>query len=185
MNSIGTKTIIAVDQQLPSRCVDVTGANPVLRETKGETGSYIALSHRWMDATKACQTTTRNIARKTTRGFDSLPKNFHYTIEIARKLDIRFVWIDSLCIIQEGDNGQDWATEAMKMSEYYQGATLTIAAMDCGEERGLFPDQGSPFETPIVQLPFVLIPGRVGPVWAPINYRSGLSLIDRYRLIDR
>jgi hypothetical protein len=41
-------------------------------------------------------------------------------------LGIRYLWIDSLCIIQ--DDPEDWALESKRMSQYYGGASLTIAA---------------------------------------------------------
>lgn len=45
---------------------------------------------------------------------------------LALSLGIRYVWIDSVCIIQ--DDTRDWENEAKKMSRYYQFAWLTVAA---------------------------------------------------------
>ena len=58
---------------------------------------------------------------------DTLSKAFQNAILITRRLGIRFLWIDSICIIQDGDEGKDWVSEAVKMGQYYQNSILTIA----------------------------------------------------------
>jgi Heterokaryon incompatibility protein (HET) len=55
-----------------------------------------------------------------------LPANFRDAIHIARKLCVRYIWIDSLCIIQ--DSRLDWEIESKTMGNVYQNAILTIAA---------------------------------------------------------
>jgi hypothetical protein len=47
---------------------------------------------------------------------------------IARRLRIPYLWIDSLCIIQ--DDPSDWETEAGLMCEVYSNSFLTFAALD-------------------------------------------------------
>ncbi|ROW00770.1 hypothetical protein VMCG_06567 [Cytospora schulzeri] len=69
--------------------------------------------------------------------WDALPKTFQDAIIVARALGVHFVWIDSLCIIQ--DDGEDWAREASKMADIYENAWLTIAATAAVDGRqGLF-----------------------------------------------
>lgn len=41
-------------------------------------------------------------------------------------MNIRYIWIDALCIIQ--NDKIDWQQESAKMGEYYSKAYLTIAA---------------------------------------------------------
>lgn len=55
-----------------------------------------------------------------------LPKTFQDAITITRGLNVRYIWIDALCIIQ--DDQSDWETEASKMSLVYQNSYLNIAA---------------------------------------------------------
>ncbi len=55
-----------------------------------------------------------------------LPKNFRDAITITRRLGVRYLRIDSLCIIQ--DSNADWERDSKKMGELYQNAILTIAA---------------------------------------------------------
>jgi hypothetical protein len=47
-------------------------------------------------------------------------------MQLALKLGFRYIWIDSLCIIQ--DDAEDWETQSALMSEIYQNAVLTLAA---------------------------------------------------------
>jgi hypothetical protein len=43
-------------------------------------------------------------------------------------MGIAYLWIDSLCIIQFGDDKADWKREAVRMNDVYSGAYCTIAA---------------------------------------------------------
>ncbi|RGP80099.1 heterokaryon incompatibility [Fusarium longipes] len=55
-----------------------------------------------------------------------LPKTFQEAVEITKALDIRYLWIDSFCIIQDDDN--DWKTQASLMAAIYENAFITLAA---------------------------------------------------------
>ena len=134
----GRSQINAQDAALPTRCIELTNKNILLCETKGQRGSYLTLSHRWGPLTEISKTTTSNYhQRKDGRGFDDLPKSFQDAFLIAQQLGVRYIWIDSLCIIQAGDDGLDWKKEATKMAQYYQQSLLTIAATDTSEQGGL------------------------------------------------
>lgn len=125
---------------LPTRCIDVTGSLPKL--VSQQTGQYIALSHRWTDQVFSSRTTTTNFTsreRGDAGSFDQLPKAMLDVFNLARKLGIPYVWIDSLCIIQEGDQGADWTKEAVKMGSYYQNAHLTVSASSADTAQGLIP----------------------------------------------
>jgi hypothetical protein len=58
--------------------------------------------------------------------FDNLTANFKHTVQTCRRLGIDFLWIDSLCIIQ--DSASDWKEESAKMASIYENAFLTIAS---------------------------------------------------------
>lgn len=55
-----------------------------------------------------------------------LPANFRDAISITRKLEIPYLWIDSLCIVQDSRKG--WEAESKKMCSIYRDARITIAA---------------------------------------------------------
>jgi hypothetical protein len=101
---------------------------------------YTVLSHCWGGIDIPCQTTTKTITAYESEGlrYGDLPKTFQDAIHITAALKIQFVWIDSLCIIQ--DDLLDWEREAFNMSSIFRGATLTISATsahNCHEGCGL------------------------------------------------
>ncbi|KAH8756049.1 heterokaryon incompatibility protein-domain-containing protein, partial [Diaporthe sp. PMI_573] len=93
---------------------------------------YIALSHCWGNLSTDLKgkwiTTRENLESRTKTGFhiNILPATFRDAITVTRKLGVRYLWIDSLCILQ-GDR-DDWASEAGKMQDVFRGAYCTIAA---------------------------------------------------------
>jgi hypothetical protein len=84
------------------------------------------------------KTTKENLSdRKQTIILGDLPKTFRDAVEITRALKKRYLWIDSLCIIQ--NDGQDWQQEGLRMHEIYGNAYLTIvASKNRGPDEGLF-----------------------------------------------
>ncbi|RYP09646.1 hypothetical protein DL764_001188 [Monosporascus ibericus] len=111
---------------LPTLVLDVSQPNPRLLRTRGLAAPYAALSHRWGSSQPLC-TLKSNIANHT-RGLaiETVPRTFQDAIRVTRHLRIRYLWIDSLCIVQ--DDGDDWAREAARMAAYYTGAEVVIAA---------------------------------------------------------
>ncbi|KAH8803049.1 heterokaryon incompatibility protein-domain-containing protein, partial [Xylogone sp. PMI_703] len=90
---------------------------------------YIALSHRW-GTNETCRTTCANLDRLTEKGIPTvdLPLTFREAVQVARGLGYSYIWIDSLCIVQ--DDQEDWKAEAQRMAIIYDNAVCTIAAMD-------------------------------------------------------
>jgi hypothetical protein len=88
---------------------------------------YTSLSHCWGGNITPLLTTTTLAAFGMSLPYDELPANFRDAIAITRELGIRYLWIDSLCILQ--DSPQDWDSESKKMGDVYGNSTLTISAM--------------------------------------------------------
>ncbi|KAI3329590.1 hypothetical protein F4824DRAFT_383811 [Ustulina deusta] len=127
---------------LPTRLIDVgTTLSPRLRLL--ETGEealdgqrYIALSHPWGDQEKHPAFSTlrkdpsgqgRELAEfKKAIPSDQLPATFRDAVTTTRALNIRYLWIDSLCIIQ-GDDG-DFNEEAKRMEDVFSCAYCVLAA---------------------------------------------------------
>lgn len=132
--------------KLPSRVIDVGPSDgskdPFLvsdtREISHGDHKYIALTHRWPQPGEKMVTTTTDILNEREKGFlmDILPKTFRDAIVITRKLNVRYLWIDSLCILQ--NCRQDWEREAARMHLVYRDAFLTISA-DAGTAGCLIP----------------------------------------------
>jgi Heterokaryon incompatibility protein (HET) len=130
------------ESELPTRVLDVGDSkcpNKLqLFITKGAKGRYIAVSHRWGDA-MPFRTSKGNIDNLCEAiRFDDLPKTFQDTVVVTRQLSVRFLWIDSLCIIQGEDAGAhaDWKYESERMGNVFASAYCTIAvtsAKNCTE----------------------------------------------------
>jgi Heterokaryon incompatibility protein (HET) len=120
---------ITGDQQLPTRILDVGRSRSdeiVLRETVNQNGRYLCLSYCW-GGEKFINTTRENIeSHKKRIPWAMMPRTFQDAVEIARELEINYIWIDALCIVQ--DDRQDWEREAAKMAAIYHNSFLTIAA---------------------------------------------------------
>jgi hypothetical protein len=115
--------------QLPSRYLDVglSESDPVkLVISNGEHGEYACLSHCW-GGSHPCTLTeeTRAEYTKKIRKSDLTPV-FLDAIKVCKKLGLRRLWIDSLCIQQ--DSKEDWSYESQRMGPYYRNCTICIAA---------------------------------------------------------
>jgi len=117
--------------RLPTRVINVGSLNtnsvPKLHlSKKGEKGRYAALSYCW--GRQQDFTTTVKTLHERIQGFgvDVLPKTISDAIIVAQRLDIQYLWVDSLCIIQ--DSAPDKIREISKMGDTYRKATVTIAA---------------------------------------------------------
>jgi hypothetical protein len=113
---------------LPQRLIDVGGKGkpePRIYESHGESGRYISLSHRWGPS---LITTTKKSITSGQKGiaWAEFPKVFQDAIMITRQLGVRYLWIDSLCIIQ--DDTDDWLEQSAQMASIYAGSYVTIAA---------------------------------------------------------
>ncbi|KAE9363409.1 HET-domain-containing protein, partial [Stipitochalara longipes BDJ] len=113
---------------LPKRVIDVLAATPdvVLVNSDGGRGQYTCLSHPWGDEVPL-RTTIRNLQTHQNRiPFEKLPLTFQDAVKITRRIGVRWIWIDSLCIIQ--DDSLDWEKESSTMAAIYSNSYLTIAA---------------------------------------------------------
>ena len=71
-----------------------------------------------------------------------LPKIFQDSVEVTRKFEIRYLWIDSLCILQDKDDLSEWKWEAVGMYESYSNSLVTIAASAAiSETKGMLQDR--------------------------------------------
>lgn len=88
---------------------------------------YAALSYCWGDVKPTVLTTRANLDNHK-KGIKllALPQCLRDAVTVARSLQIQYLWIDALCIIQ--DDRDDWARESATMSQLFQNAYITIAA---------------------------------------------------------
>lgn len=110
---------------------------------------YITLSHKWGNGNFLRLCTTNLFDLEKGLPIKKLRKTFQDILTIAERLDIPYVWIDSLCIIQSGDNHKDWQRESQTMTEVYSNSFCNISADYGDEENGLFYQrQNGDFEPP-------------------------------------
>jgi hypothetical protein len=91
--------------------------------------AYIALSHMWGDisASPPLRTLKANYTTMTEHvNMRDLPLNFVDAVQVCHRVGIKYLWIDSLCIIQ--DDPKDWEFEAGLMHLVYRNAELTVVA---------------------------------------------------------
>lgn len=128
--------------RLPTRVVDVGHDEQSVRliDSNGEKEEYICLSHCWGLA--QIITTTRATISERKRGipWDLLSKTFQDAICMTRKLGFQYIWIDSLCIVQ--DDALDWEKESAQMASVYSNGYLTLAGTrSANGNGGLFSTQ--------------------------------------------
>lgn len=116
---------------LPTRVINVGDDSKYqdvhLEEPEQESEEYVALSHCW-GGDIGLKLVKNNLEKfKDSIPFDDLAANFKDAIKVTRKLGIRYLWIDSLCILQ--DSKSDWEQESRKMTTVYRDCTLTVSAM--------------------------------------------------------
>ncbi|KAK8867682.1 HET-domain-containing protein [Apiospora arundinis] len=127
---------------LPGRLLQVQGsANDSIRlvETQGSECPYVALSHRWGDPRlKQLKTTTRTMQSHMDQiPWHDLPATFRDAVTVCRSMDVVYLWIDSLCILQAFEDitpdereatEHDFAQENSIMARTYQNSHFTISA---------------------------------------------------------
>jgi hypothetical protein len=119
----------------PTRLLDVSsndsGIIRLVSLGRGGTtlGRYVTLSHRWgspQQHVKFC--TYKSNIEELQYGFEitRFPKTFQDAVYITRGLGLQYLWIDSLCIVQ--DDRDDWEAESQLIERVFSSAYLTIAA---------------------------------------------------------
>jgi hypothetical protein len=113
---------------LPTRVLYIGGSERskvYLEEVENQVTRYIALSYCWGRASFLKLDTTNLTMLKRGVDLQELPASFQYAINIARGLEIDYIWIDALCIIQ--DDLRDWEIQSSKMAGIYQNSFLVLA----------------------------------------------------------
>ena len=124
------------------RLIDVVGEK-VRAFPRHESFEYIALSYVWgedkmgfpMPTTLKSSITLDEDGRETALLPDRLPQTIRDAMRVTQLLNFRYLWVDSLCIIQ--DDPKDKDAQIPRMDAIYHSASLTIAATsgehaDCG-----------------------------------------------------
>jgi hypothetical protein len=180
-------------RQMPTRLLEVGAFEPgpkvYLRHSPQipPDSKYATLSHCWGGympvrlEEKALQAFSDGI------DITSLPRTFREAIGLTKALGLNYLWIDSLCIIQ--DSPDDWAHECTRMSSVYMGSFVNIGANAFPDSRGgLFCQRSWKSVTPLAvrltytpigwnRKPIVLYPNGHGNILdhAPLGSRAWVA----------
>ena len=102
-------------------------------------GPYATLSHCWGSAKLIQLTAAIATSHCPVYQIKDLPRTFREAVETAKRLGIRYLWVDSLCIIQDKTDIQDWYREASLMDKVYLNSYCNLSAADANDStEGLF-----------------------------------------------
>jgi hypothetical protein len=124
-------------EALPTRVLDVGNRrSPILKLVQGSKhqGRYMTLSHCWGKETFLVTMKANLQNHQVSIPPNGLSQTFKGAICITRQLRIKYLWIDSLCIVQ--DDFHDWASEAKSMGTVYMNSFLNIAPTSSADGRG-------------------------------------------------
>ncbi|KAK1517717.1 uncharacterized protein CCOS01_11974 [Colletotrichum costaricense] len=109
--------------------IDKSGLRLIDPETTPISGPYAALSYCWGSNPSFLRLTAWNQNRlRAGIADDELPIAFCEALKAVRCLNILYIWIDSLCIIQSGPGStEDWAHESSRMADVYSNSILCLA----------------------------------------------------------
>lgn len=116
---------------MPTRLIEITVKERQyelkLREMKNSPSeNYCALSYCW-GGEQSIKSTRATLAKWLDHlPWEQLPRTLRHAAIVCHSLNIRYLWIDAFCIIQDDD--KDKATEISDMANVYRNSTLTIAA---------------------------------------------------------
>ena len=134
------QTVAATRSILPLRLLDLAPALDAsfIRLQSSEPLSihtvYVTLSHCWGGHSKTALTSSSLATFQAGIHLSTLPRTFQDAAILTRKLGIRYLWIDALCIIQ--DSVQEWSHEASLMGDIYANSSLTLSATDSPDSEG-------------------------------------------------
>lgn len=102
-----------------------SGADHFLTECGRKGYQCLAMSYSWGEEQQVI--TTLQIFEEKMRMIDlsTPPRPVQEAIEIARKMRVQYLWVDSLCVIQ--DDESDWVVKSSRMRSTYQNARCRIA----------------------------------------------------------
>ncbi|KAI1398613.1 heterokaryon incompatibility protein-domain-containing protein [Hypoxylon fuscum] len=144
----------------PKRLIDCSFLDGQLhlihRDSKQIHEAFATLSYCWGIDPSFYNLTSKN-EQEALNGetpLSNLPQTFRDAIRVCRKLHITYLWIDSICILQSGDDGEDWELHVREMCRIYSSCILNIAAEHTSSpSEGLFMDRHPAIFQPTVVAP--------------------------------
>ena len=146
-----------VSSRYPKRLLDLRQDKIRLFQavkSNGRSAPYVCLSHRWGDVQHRRLISTVSTIEDHMKGiaWDDLPKTFQDAVIICRRMGIDYLWIDSLCILQECVSmsedikkaKEDFAQENSAMASIYRNSHFTIyASISTSIGSGIFSEEST------------------------------------------
>lgn len=113
---------------MPTRVLEVLDEGNAVRlhPTDGQEAHYVALSYTWGGNVAFSTNESTYMSRNQPFAVSELPQTLQDAVQITRELKVRYLWVDSLCIIQ--DSYEDKSKEISRMGDVYENAYVTISA---------------------------------------------------------
>jgi hypothetical protein len=122
---------------------------------------YAALSYCWGGPQANALTALNYESHSRSINISLLPRTIHHAVLVARALNLQYLWVDSMCIIQ--DSEQDKGVEIGRMDSIYSRAYVTIlASCAVSSDQGFLHYRKSPLD--LKTLPFGCENGQTGTV---------------------
>jgi len=176
------------ESSLPTRVLKIVDDDTLQLYSGTEKALYATLSYCW-GGPQTFSTTLSTIKNYET-GFpvSELPQTLQDAVQVTRQLGLGYIWIDSLCIIQ--DSPADKSHEIPRMALYYKNAYITISAsqeschesfLSIADACEVHPETG--IAKDLLTIPYVLPEGGVETIyfreespywlsWEPISKRA-------------
>lgn len=125
---------------MPTRLLDIGDAGmQVVKLVQWSTRAdlpYVALSYCWGESRPYTTIKSTICQHVKSIRISVLPRSLKDAVEITRKLGLRLLWIDSLCIVQ--DDKADWFRKAATMASVYGNTHLVIMAARSSSAEKIF-----------------------------------------------
>ena len=144
---------------MPTRLIEITKVEDDIKlkvkATKGSpTEPYCALSYCWGGEQSVKSTNELLPKWEDSIPWADIPQTLRDAVRVCCKLNIKYLWVDALCIVQ--DNPDEKAVEISQMQNVYCNSTLTIAASRAAKvSEGFLADRsGTPFPDEVFNFPY-------------------------------
>ncbi|GAP85733.2 putative HET-domain-containing protein [Rosellinia necatrix] len=163
------------ESKLPTRVLSCSNpSRPILVETGNARGSYVALSYVWGEPQQHSLTSS-NITSYL-GGIDSsiLPQTIKDAVLLCHHLKCQYLWIDSLCILQDSD--EDKMQEIARMRSIYRDSYFTIVAANANKVSQGFLLPRAPLSPPATLLSIQLPDGQgIGTFYFALIWKDGVG----------
>lgn len=124
--------LVSPERQLPTRLLYISDRDSKLHVALTYTTNlsqdteYVTLSHCWGSMQYSTLSTLSELEFLNNIPLEQLSQTFRDAIHVTSRLGYSYLWIDTLCIVQ--DSPEDWLHESSLMDRVYAHSALNIAA---------------------------------------------------------